>query len=288
MNIPEKMINRGRRSDIPTWPDGKRIAVLIAFDIDADTMWYTHADHFNGSISDLSRGVYGPKQGVPRILDMLDRQKIKATFFVPGVVAEMYPDIVKEVALRGHEIGYHGYLHEESTKTTYEEENATMLKAEKIILDLTGQRLRGHRGPGGVFHDYSLRLFVEHGYIHSSNFRDADGPFIHRENGKRVPVVELPKDSVFDDTAYDFYTETPPERYELKSPREMYEIWKDEFDALSSEGRMMNFVLHPQFFGRACRVRMLSDLIDYMRENGAWFATNAECAEYVLKQNGML
>ena len=265
------------------WPDNKRIAVMMAFDLDAETMWTTHGDGSTAHMTNLSRGAYGPKQGVPRILDMLDSHQVKATFFIPGVVAEHYPEVVKEIARRGHDIGFHGYLHEESTKTTYEQEDATMHRSEKIIYDLTGQKIAGHRAPGGVIHDYSLRLFLEHGYIYSSNWRDSDGPFLHQIDGKTVPLVELPKDSIFDDTAYDFYTDAAPERYGLKSPDEM---WKEEFDSLAVEGRMINFVLHPQFVGRASRVQMLSRLIGYMKSHGAWLDTNRAVASWVLKENG--
>ena len=260
------------------WPDNKRIAVMMAFDLDAETMWTTHGDGSTAHMTNLSRGAYGPKQGVPRILDMLDSHQVKATFFIPGVVAEHYPEVVREIARRGHDIGFHGYLHEESTKTTYEQEDATMHRSEKIIYDLTGQKIAGHRAPGGVIHDYSLRLFLEHGYIYSSNWRDSDGPFLHQIDGKTVPLVELPKDSIFDDTAYDFYTDAAPERYGLKSPDEMFEIWKEEFDSLAAEGRMINFVLHPQFVGRASRVQMLSRLIGYMKSHGAWLDTNRAVA----------
>ena len=271
-----------------TWPDNKRIAVMMAFDLDAETMWTTRGDGYHDHITNLSRGAYGPKQGVPRILDMLDVYGVKATFFIPGVIAEHYPLVVKEISRRGHEIGFHGYLHEESTATSYEEEDATMTRCETIIKDLTGQSMAGHRGPGGVIHDYSLRLFLEHGYLYSSNWRDSDGPFIHTIDGRQVPLVELPKDSIFDDTAYDFYTDSAPERYELKSPREMLEIWKDEFDSLAAEGRMINFVLHPQFIGRASRVNMLSELIGYMLSHGAWIDTNRAVAEYVLENRDLL
>ena len=268
------------------WPDNKRIAVMMAFDLDAETMWTTHGDGSTAHMTNLSRGAYGPKQGVPRILDMLDKHQIKATFFIPGVVAEHYPEVVKEIAHRGHDIGFHGYLHEESTQTTYEQEDATMRRSEKIIQDITGQKIVGHRAPGGVIHEYSLRLFLEHGYIYSSNWRDSDGPFLHQIDGKTVPLVELPKDSIFDDTAYDFYTDAAPERYGLKSPNEMFEIWKEEFDSLATEGRMINFVLHPQFVGRASRVQMLSNLIGYMKSHGAWLDTNRAVASWILNENG--
>ncbi len=270
----------------PVWPKGKRIAVMLAFDLDAETMWTTRGDGNADHITNLSRGAYGPKQGIPRILKLLDTWNLKATFFIPGVIAESYPQVIREISRRGHEIGFHGYLHEEFTTTTYEEEHATMVRAEKIIYDICGQRLAGHRAPGGVIHDYSLKLLLEHGYCYSSNWRDSDGPFIHKLDGAEVPLIELTKDSIFDDTAYDFYTDSAPERYELKSPREMLEIWKDEFDALALEGRMMNFVLHPQFMGRASRVHMLSEFIGYALARGAWFDTNYNVASYLLEQQG--
>lgn len=269
------------------WPDGKRIAVMLAFDLDAETMWTTRGDGNAGHITNLSRGAYGPKQGVPRILNMLDSFGLKATFFVPGVIADKYPEVIKEISRRGHEIGFHGYFHEEFAATSYEEENATMERCERLIRRLTGQQMVSHRAPGGVIHDYSIRLFAERGYIASSNWRNCDGPFIHELNGKRIPLVELPKDSIFDDTAYDFYTDSPPERYELKSPAEMLEIWKEEFDTLADEGKMINFVLHPQFIGRASRVSMLKELIGYMISRGAWIDTNRAVAEWALSSAGM-
>lgn len=270
-----------------SWPDGKRIAVMLAFDLDAETMWTTRGDGNADHITNLSRGAYGPVQGVPRILNMLDSFGLKATFFVPGVVADKYPDVVKEIAARGHEIGFHGYFHEEFSTTTYEQEKATMERCEKLIRELTGQQMVSHRAPGGVIHDYSLRLFTERGYIASSNWRNSDGPFIHELDRVKIPLVEVPKDSIFDDTAYDFYTDSAPERYELKSPQEMLEIWKEEFDTLADEGRMINFVLHPQFIGRVSRVNMLKELIGYMLSRGAWIDTNQAVARWVLKENGM-
>lgn len=268
------------------WPDGKRIAVMLGFDLDAETMWTTRGDGNQDHITNLSRGAYGPKQGIPRILRMLDTHQIHATFFIPGVIMEKYPEVTREIAKRGHEIAFHGYLHEESYETTREQEHQTMCLCEQILFDLTGQQMCGHRAPGGVIHDYSLELFLAHGYLYSSNWRDSDGPFLHKVDGKEVPLVELPKDSVFDDTAYDMYTDSFPELYELKSGREMAEVWKDEFDALAKEERMMNFVLHPQFMGRVSRVNALSGLISYMLANGAYFGTNEEIARYVLQKNG--
>lgn len=268
------------------WPDGKRIAIMLAFDIDDELLWLLRNEENKNHITNQSRGRYSTLQGVPRILKLLKEEGVKATFFTPAWIAEKHPEVAQAIHEQGHEIGYHGWMHE--AKETYEEEKALMEKCDEIFRNLIGVAPVGHRAPEGDIFDYSLGLWHERGYIYSSNWRNSDGPFVHELNGKKIPLVELPKDSIFDDTAYDFYTECEPQRFGMRSGREMCQVWKDEFDALAEEGRMINFVLHPQFMGRPGNIRPFRELIHYMKENGAWFATNEETARYVLKHEGML
>ncbi len=265
------------------WPEGKRIAVMMAFDLDAEALWdanHNQADTFFRGI-----GSYGPVQGMPRILNLMHKHDIPATFFIPGITAERYPEVVKEIARCGHEIAFHGYTH--NCWPTKEEEDAAMTRSEQIIFNLTGQKLIGQRAPDGDVFDFTVELLREHGYIYSSNWRNDDGPFLHKVDGKEIPFVELPKDSIFDDTTYDMYVDRPYQTCtQIRNAREMTQIWKDEFDALADEGRMINFVIHPQFIGHISRIDALDGLIAYMKENGAWFATNADVARYVLRQRG--
>ena len=265
------------------WPNGKRIAIMMAFDLDGETLWEENRNDADTMM--IGRGSYGPIQGIPRILDLMDKHDARATFFVPGVTAVRYPEVVKEMIRCGHEIGYHGYTHD--SWPTREQEDHDMTKTEKLFFDLTGHKIVGQRAPSGTMYDYSLELFLEHGYIYSSNFRNHDGPYIHEINGKKVPIVELPKDSIFDDTAYDMYANRPYQTPTwLKSGRDFCKVWKDEFDALAEEERMINFVIHPQFIGHISRINALDELMGYMKENGAWFETNENVARYVLKENG--
>lgn len=266
------------------WPNNKRMAFILSFDIDAETLWLTRNSINYHHPMHLSRGLYAVKQGVPRILKMLDALDLKATFFTPAYTAELHPEVVKEVAAEGHEIGYHGYLHE--VLDTYEAENALMEKAESIIYDLTGQKMCGNRAPDGIVHPFHLQLWKDRGYIYSSNWRDNDGPFLHKIDGIEVPIVELPKDGIVDDTSYDMFTLQHPQHFNLRSGREMTEIWREEFDALAEEGRMINFVMHPQFIGHPQFIRALRELLVYVKENGAWIATDKEVAQYVLAQKG--
>ena len=266
------------------WPNGKRIAVMVAFDIDGELLWLQRNPENQEHLTNLSRGRYATKQAIPRILRMLEQEHIQATFFTPAWIAKQYPDVVRAIDEAGHEIGYHGFLHE--AFDTYEKEKDLMDRCDQVFMDLIGKKPVGHRAPEGTIYDFALSLWLERGYIYSSNWRNSDGPFLHKLHGKEIPIVELPKDSIFDDTAYDLYTECAPQRPSLRSGREMCQVWKDEFDALAAEGRMINLVMHPQFIGRPGNVRALRQLLQYMAENGAWFATNEQAARWVLQQKG--
>ncbi len=266
------------------WPNRKRIALCLSFDIDAETLWLTRNDINARHLVHLSRGLYATKQALPRILKMLDEEQLKATFFTTAYTAEIHPEIIKYIAEQGHEIGYHGYMHE--VKDTYDEENALMDKVDNIIRNLTGKRSVGVRMPDGIIHDFHKQLWLDRGIIYSSNWRNNDGPFLLEIDGKEIPIVELPKDGIVDDTSYNMYTLQHPEHYYLRSGREMVQIWKDELDGLADEGRMLNFVMHPQFIGRPGYLRALRDFIHYAKENGAWIATDEQVAKHVLAQCG--
>lgn len=266
------------------WPNHKRMALLLSFDIDAETLWLTRNEINQHHLANLSRGQYAIKQGIPRLLKMLEEERLQATFFTTAYTAEIHPEVIKYISLCGHEISYHGYLHE--VYDTYEKENLLMEKAEKIFHNLIGKRPCGVRTPDGYVYDFHLKLWLDRGYIYSSNWRNNDGPFLHKLDGKIIPIVELPKDGIVDDTSYDMYTIQAPEHHYLRSGREMTEIWMEEFDGLADEGRMINFVMHPQFIGRPGYVRALRDFIRYAKDNGAWICTDEEAARWVLAQNG--
>ena len=107
-------------------PEGHSIVVNLGFDFDSSSVWMESFQ--KNSPVYISRGEYGALVCVPRILDLLDQYHIKATFFVPGHTLDTYPDITKEIVHRGHEIGHHGYMHEDPTDLPYEEEEAIMVK----------------------------------------------------------------------------------------------------------------------------------------------------------------
>ena len=137
------------------WPDNKRIALMVAFDIDAETMWFRRGMNMPHGIDctkhmvAMSCGLYSTKQALPRIMKMLDDEDIKATFFTPAYIAELHPDTIKALADAGHEIAYHGYQHE--VYDTYEKQDANMTKSERILEEITGKKTEYMRPPYGAW-----------------------------------------------------------------------------------------------------------------------------------------
>ncbi|MGB8703084.1 MAG: polysaccharide deacetylase family protein, partial [Thermosynechococcaceae cyanobacterium] len=90
------------------WPEGIRCAAVLSFDVDGESGMLQANPKNKDRLSVMSWARYGPKTGVPRILDMLKAKAVQATFFVPGYTAELYPDLIKRIHDEGHEIGAHG------------------------------------------------------------------------------------------------------------------------------------------------------------------------------------
>jgi len=128
------------------WPDKSKSAVIFTFDVDgcAEQQLYE-----GNTLGHNSAGDYGPKIAVPRILNILDRHGLKATFFIPAWVAQRFPQRVKEIHNRGHEIGAHGYLHENFSTLSESEEREIHNKSGKIIADMIGTPPKAFRTPGG-------------------------------------------------------------------------------------------------------------------------------------------
>ncbi len=269
------------------WPCGKRIAVMVTFNYDAEFLRISRAQSKGKTIgfTDFSRGQYGPDEGLARCLDMLDITGIKATFFVPGIVAETYRPTVEEIHRRGHELACHGYMHESVRGISWEEESAILEKSETILQSITGCRPVGHRGPESIIHPFTPKLLSQRGYLYSSSMKDCDWAYLWEQDGRTLPLVELPCDITMDDFTYYYFTFSDPAVRAMYSNREVFNNWKQEFDALALEGNKIFILkLHPQMIGRASRIAMVGELITYMQAQDAWIATCQEVARYVLSQ----
>jgi peptidoglycan-N-acetylglucosamine deacetylase len=270
--------------DMMKWPDGIKCAVLLTFDLDAETLWTSRNEESWKSPRILSCGTYGINEGVPRILKLLDKWNIKSTFFIPGWVIEKHEETVKEINKRGHEIAYHGYLHECNVNITWEEDVRLIEKCENIIKKITGTRPVGQRSPMGEMPAHTIKMLHERGYMYTSNMMDRDIPYFHRQEGKEIDLVELPTDCLYDDTSHYFFTLQSPPRRPIASPSTLLEIWKGEFDGLYEEEKYLNLIIHPQCSGRVSRVKALDELISHMKsKEGTWIGRADKVAEFVFK-----
>ncbi len=268
-----------KNGDGMRWPSGKRIAVMVTFDFDAELLRKSVIGKREIGFSDTSRGQYGPDEGLARCLAMLKRQNLRTTFFIPGRIAELYPDKVQQIAQAGHELAYHGYMHEATVDMPAEEEQANMAKSEELLARFSGRQPVGYRGPLDLLPNCALQLMQKRGYLYCSTLKDCDWAYIHED----YPVVELPTEPTLDDFSWFYFSYADEATITCSYPVDyVYDVWKDNFDELANEGdKVMVLKLHPQLIGRSSRVRMLERFIAYMKANGAWLASCEEVANYV-------
>jgi peptidoglycan/xylan/chitin deacetylase (PgdA/CDA1 family) len=263
-----------------TWPRGVRSAVCLTFDLDAETAWISRDPANLDRISVMSQGAYGPKVGVPLILDFLDRNRLTTTFFVPGWTAERWGDVVAEIHRRGHEIGHHGYLHEGLEGKTRAEEEAILTGSAKILAGITGTWPVGYRAPLYEITRETIGLLRQHGFLYASNLQDSLWPYRHPGN---PPLAELPASWILDDGPFWAFGLRPPLYRQIFPPAAVRSVWRDEFHGIHQVGGLTMLILHPQYVGRPSRVRMLQELVDEMRDaGGVWFTHGAELARYAL------
>jgi peptidoglycan/xylan/chitin deacetylase (PgdA/CDA1 family) len=264
---------------MPLAPQG--FPVMLTFDLDAETMW-TSRDPKNAERPIvMSQGRYGWKIGMGRILDLLDRYGIKATFFVPGLVIQQRQALIEETMRRGHEIAHHSWSHAWIVTLTPEQEREEMEKGFEIIKRVTGRAPRGWRSPAAEFSAITLKLIQEYGFSYSSNFFDDDSPYLLEIDGKTTDIVEFPFAWVLDDAPFFNYSITLPGRT-MQAPSAVLEAWTAEFDVLYREDREYVLAMHPQIIGRPSRITMLERLIKHiMGHKGVWFARCDEAAEAV-------
>lgn len=264
---------------MPLAPQG--FPVMLTFDLDAETMW-TARDPKNAERPIvLSQGAYGWKVGTPRILDLLDRYGIEATFFVPGQVIEARWRLCEEILRRGHEVAHHSWSHTWILNLTPDEEREEMARGIEIIQRLTGRRPAGWRSPAAEFSRITMSLLLENDFRYSSNFFDDDSPYLHVHDGRRTGLVEFPFAWVLDDAPFFQYSITLPGRT-MQAPSVVVEAWCAEFDTLYAEDRAFTLAMHPQIIGRGSRLVALERLIRHVRAHpNVWFARMDRVAEAI-------
>jgi peptidoglycan/xylan/chitin deacetylase (PgdA/CDA1 family) len=265
------------------------VTVCLSFDFDAMSSWIFRE---MTSPTPLSRGEYGARVGLPRVLELLDRYGVKATFFVPGHSADTWPHLVKEIAARGHELANHGYLHEVPNTLDAETERNVIRRGNEAIERAADVRPRGFRSPSWDLSPHTLDILRDLGFDYDSSLMGDDfrlywcrtGDVVHRDRafefGRDTSLVEMPIHWILDDAPYFNYSTAT--RTGLTPASQVLEIWQDEFDYVYDRvpGGVFTLTMHPQIIGRGHRMMMLERLIRHMRARaGVHFATQLEVAQ---------
>ncbi len=259
------------------WPNHAHCAVLITFDDD------THAPFLrdgNTEPTALSAGDYGAETGTPRLLKILERHKIPATFFVTGVDSLVHPDLVPSILKSGrNEIGIHGWIHEYPPGLDSAAEEERLLdKAIARISSLTGKKPLGYRAPSWAFSSHTMDLIQKKGFLYDSSLQNTEDPYEIYANHKDTGVIELPIDWTLTETVY------LGAQGHMPSPDLLFQLYKQEFDGAYKEGTTFILTLHPYLGGHRAPMQHLDDLLTYMQSKpGVWFTTGTELAKYAQK-----
>jgi peptidoglycan/xylan/chitin deacetylase (PgdA/CDA1 family) len=268
----------GRKLTPKAWPNGARIAVCLTFDVDNELL-----QRANPLPVPLSVGEYGATTAVPRILDLLDRHQVPATFFIPAMGAMLHPDMLSSILSRHrHEVGVHGWIHEFWPGIGDAAKEERMLTSDiDYLTKATGRRPVGVRAPSSGFSPHTFGFIRKAGFLYDSSLLAADEPYDIVSNGQPSGVIELPIAEVSND--YVYYGETA--NGALPSPDAVFQIYKAEFDLAYQERTMFILTQHPHVGGRRSRIVNLDRLITYIKSKGdVWFATMEQVATYVKQQ----
>jgi peptidoglycan/xylan/chitin deacetylase (PgdA/CDA1 family) len=265
------------------WPSGKAAAAAFTFDVDAESAVLWGNESVGARMSVMSHQAYGPLVGIPRILDLLDSHQIPSTFFVPGHTADRYPEAVRSIVAAGHEIAHHGYLHEQPTQLTLEQEIDALDRGLAALAEVAGVRPVGYRAPMWDLSWRTPALLAERDFLYDSSLMDADHPYeLAITPGADRSLVEIPIQWALDDwEQYCFLPDVSGSGL-IESPRKARELWQLEFDGLRRVGGCWVLTNHPFLSGRPSRAAELGDLMRYVVDHDdVWVTDLATIAGHV-------
>jgi len=275
-----KLVNHvraGRRLAPDRWKDGARCAVALSFDSDHETNELRDGGQ---SIGRLCWGEYGSRVGVPRILKLLARYGVPATFYVPAVSALLHPDEQRQVVAEGHEIGIHGYIHELNSALPHKAERDLLLRSADTLEKITGVRPVGLRTPSWDFSPNTLAIEKEMGLTYDSSLMADEDCYELLLDGEPTGIVELPVEWVRDDAVY-FMMHRFQSLRPYTPPADVLDVFRRELDAAYEDGGVFQLTMHPHVIGYRSRIWIIEELIRHARsKSGVWFATHAQVVDW--------
>jgi peptidoglycan/xylan/chitin deacetylase (PgdA/CDA1 family) len=260
-----------------SWLRGAAAVATLTFDVDAETPILAQGRRYADHMMTMSHQSYGPDVGVPRILDMLDELQVKATFFVPGWVAEHRPGLAASIVEHGHEVAHHSYSHRSPVTMSPAEERTDFERALEVFASQDVE-IHGHRAALWGASWQTPRLVAEHGLTYDSSLMGDDRPYrIATDAG---PIVELPVHWSLDDWEQYAYLPDPHIGSVIESPVKVAEMWRAELDGMRSYHCLFNLCVHPFLSGRPGRIVALRGFIEHAIELGdVQFARCRDVAE---------
>jgi peptidoglycan-N-acetylglucosamine deacetylase len=261
-----------------------RHIVCITFDFDAISGFIARG---MTTPTPISRGEFGAV-AAERILALLRRRGISATWFIPGHTLETYPAVCREVFAAGHEIGHHGWTHVPPASLSREQEEAGLVRANEAIKRLTGRAARGYRSPAWDLSPHTVELLLKHGFLYDSSmmghdylpYRARRGDVIALEEpaifGPETDLVEMPISWTLDDYPHFEFVRTGSAILGgLKPASGVLENWYDDYEYMTRimDWGIITYTCHPFVIGRGHRMLMLERLLDKLQARGAHFLT---------------
>ena len=281
----------------------KRILCAYGVHVDAVAGWL---GSYGGEDSpgDISRGVFAGEVGTPRLLKLFDRLGIKTSWFIPGHSIESFPKETRMVAEAGHEIGIHGYCHENPIDMTAEQEEAVLVRCIELVEEFWGRKPCGYVAPWWEFSHATAELLLKHGILYDNSLmhRDFECYYVRvgdrwtkidfskpahtwmtrLERGQETNLIEIPASWYLDDLPPMMFIKASPNSHGFVNPRDIEELWRDQFDYVYREydEAVFPITIHPDVAGRPQVILMLERLTSYiMSHPGVSFCTFEEMAK---------
>lgn len=265
-------------------PEGKKCAAFITVNLTAEFFWISLDKKALDMPKTLSLGQYGMSHGLPRLLELFDEFGIKATFFVVGKTAETYPEAIREIADRGHEIACHGYEHENLSLFSYEEQRERIARAVEAIEKACGKKPLGFRAPIGDLMLETLNIAREYGMKYSSDLFDDDRPYFMEVNENGDKILQIPMQWANFDLPYFAFNYRPAFPFgqgRIANYSNVLSNWKDEFTGHYNHNLCYTMQLDPQTTGSPGRSALLKEFLEFMTAHeGVWFATGSELYDF--------
>ncbi|MBW4986028.1 polysaccharide deacetylase [Mameliella sp. CS4] len=270
------------------WPEGKKSAACVTFDIDADSLIRTaRPDDAELRLQPISMGRYGPTVAVPRILASYRRLGLTQTFFMPAWVMQTYPATVEAILKDGHEIGHHSWMHEDPMGHSDEVEAELFERAMEVHVRMTGRKPRGYRAPVYAITPAMVDRLIANGFLYDSSMMADDLPY--RVETPKGSLIEVPPHWGTDDWPPFAHFEEIDYLMPVRAPSDGIRAFAEEFDAMYEAGGFWMPVLHPFLTGRLARWREMEKLIERALETGnVWFAPMEAIASHALENRKTL